>query len=273
MKFDAAYSGKVYSMQNGEVYTLRSDGKFAYASAEYDRMVRVALTGYTATSSKGNIGYQTTSGGFIFLKDGWKYVGDVPVMKYSQAAAQALVDKIIRNNIQIVQNNLVCARYASKFSATQQGMIKDLQNRAEQRKNALQTAGLCDGVQTSYPKGYADLVGYLDALMSGEAIGMATWVIVVIAATVVAATATAAYYAYQSFANESDTDIKYSKELMAVLAQKLTPEEYNQLMKETKGIVTKAKIRQAIGSYGNVLKWAVFAFAGYAAYRLIKTRM
>ncbi|MBO5933023.1 MAG: hypothetical protein J6Q19_04785 [Bacteroidaceae bacterium] len=273
MKFDATYSGKVYSMQNGEVYTLRNDGKFAYASAVYDHMVRVALTGYTATSTSGNTGYQTTSGGFIFLKDGWKYVGNVPVMQYSQAAAQALVNKIIKNNIQIVQNNLVCARYASKFNANQQAMIRSLQNRAEQRKNALQTAGLCANVQTSFPKGYADLSGYLEALMQGEAIGIATWVIVVIAATVVAATATAAYFAYQSFANESEADIKYSKELMAVLAQKLTPEEYNQLLKETKGIVTKAKIKQALGSYGNVLKWAVFAFAGYAAYRVIKNNM
>ena len=182
------------------------------------------------------------------------------------------MNKIIKNNIQIVQNNLVCARYANKFSSEQQQLIRDLQNRAEARKGQLQAGGLCSGITTSYPKGYADLGAYLDALMAGEPIGIASWAIVVIAAVVIAATATAAYYTYRYFADESEQDIKYSKELMAVLQQKLTPEEYQQLLDETKGIVTKAKIRQAVNSYGNVLKYAAFAVAGFAVYKFIKSR-
>ena len=50
---------------------------------------------------------------------------------------------------------------------------------------------------------------------------------------------------------------------------KFTPEEYQQLLDETQGIVTKAKIRQAIGSYGNVLKIGAFIIAGYFIGRTI----
>lgn len=259
MKFDATYAGRVYSLEQGAVYTLGSDGQFRYASAVYPHMVRVALTGYTEVSKKGNLHYQTTNGGWIFLPDGWEHTGQVPINQYSQSQAQALVNKIIKNNIQIVQNNLVCARYANRFTKEQQELIVDLQNRCEARKSALQAGGLCSGVQTSYPKGYADLGGYLDALMTGEAIGIAAWAIVVIVATVVAATATAAYFAYKSIADESAKDVKYSKELLSILAQKLTPEEYDQLMRETQGIVTKARIKQSISSYGNVVKYGAIA--------------
>ena len=273
MTFNSTYAGKVYSLQNGEVYTLRADGRFAYASAVYDRTVRVALTGYSEVGASGKTGYQTTNGGYIFLEDGWQEVGIVPVYRYSESAAQALVNKIIKNNIQIVQNNLVCARYANKFTDEQQSMIRELQNRAEMRKSALQAGGICNGIQLSYPKGYADLEGYLDALMKGEAIGIATWVVVVIAATVIAGLGTAAYFAYKSFADESEKDVKFSKELMAVLAEKLTPEEYQQLLDETKGIVTKARIKQAASSYGNVLWIVGIAAVTLLAFRAIKNRL
>ena len=272
MSFDATYSGRVYSLVDGAVYTIRPDGRFAYAGAMTGSNTRVALTGYTAVSPKGNLHYQTTGGGWIYLPDGWQQVGTVPVNQFSQTQAQALVNKIIKNNITIVQNNLVCARFANKFSSEQQQLIRDLQNRAEERKAQLQAGGLCTGVSTSYPKGYADLGAYLDALMAGEQIGIATWAIVVIAAVVVAATATAAYYTYRYFADESERDIQYSKQLMAVLQEKLTPEEYQQLLNETKNIVTKARIKRAAGSYWNVLKYAALAFAGYSVYQIIKSK-
>lgn len=273
MTFNPTYQGKVYSMANGYLYTLRADGKLAYAGAEYDRNVTVALTGYAAVSAAGNTGYQTTGGYYIILSEGWQEIGTVSIYQYSVSQAQALVDKIIKNNIQIVQNNLVCARYASKFTPEQQSLIRDLQNRVKMRNDALQSGGLCGNVQTSYPKGYTDLQGYLDALMQGNAIGIATWAVVVIVATVIAATATAAYFAYKAFADESEKDVKFSKELMAVLAEKLTPDEYQQLLDETKGIVTKARIKQAASSYGNVLWIVGIATAALLVARVIKNRM
>lgn len=221
---------------------------------------------------------QTTNGLYAAYdpeKDDWKMSGyaDGALKEYTTSQAQHYVDGIIRNNWEIVKNNLICARYANKFTKQQRANIVELQKRVNNRQNVLKEAGICDDFKTSSPEGYAELGSYLDTLMKNGGVGIATWAIVLISATIIAGLGTAAYYAYKQYYDQSEADIKYSKELMAVLAQKLTPEEYNQLLKETKGIVTKAKIKQALGSYGNVLKWAVFAFAGYAAYRVIKNNM
>ena len=70
MNFDVTYAGKVYRMPNGVVYTLRPDGNMAAAYADADRETQVTLTGYTAVSARGNLHYQTTTGGYIFRTDG-----------------------------------------------------------------------------------------------------------------------------------------------------------------------------------------------------------
>lgn len=270
MTLDATYRGRVYELAQGEVYTLRPDGRFAYASAVYDFVSRVCLTGYTETSISGNKGYQTTSGGYIFLSDGWREVGTQAVMQYSQAQAQALVQKIIQNNITILCNNLLCARYAKRFGVEQQQQIRDLQNRLQARDNALQAGGLTENVETSYPQEYVELSPYLDALMAGETIGVATWVVVVIVATVVGATATAAYFAYKSLADESEADVKFSKELTSALVSKLTPEEYERLKQETKGLLTKSKIKQMIRTSSDWLLYGSLAVGGWALYKMLK---
>ena len=272
MTFDATYSGRVYQLAQGEVYTLRSDGRFTYAGAVYDYVTRVCLTGYKATSTSGNVGYQTTDGGYIFLSDGWQQVGTQSVKKYSQSQAQALVDKIIDNNIQIVQNNLVCARYANKFSAEQKQQIRELQRRCEARKDALQQQGLCTDVRMSYPSGYAELGGYLDRLMNGEAVGVVSWATVVVVAIVIASMATACYFAFKLFAEESEQDLKFSKELTRTLTTKLTEEEYRQLLNETKGIVTKSRLKQALSTFSGTVSVLAWMAAIYAGYKLITNR-
>ena len=272
MNFDVTYCGAVMRGINVPVYTQRADGKFASAWIN-DTQTQVVLTGYTAVSPKGNKHYQTTSGGWIYLPDGWEQVGTRAISQYSQAQAQAQANRIIKNNQSILCNNLLCARYADRFSYEQQQTIRDLQHRLDARNEALQAGGLTSNIQTSYPAGFVEFEPYLTKLMAGGSIGLATWVVVVIACTVVAATATAAYFAYKAIADESEKDVKYSQELTRVLTSKLTEEEYQQLLNETKGIVTKARIKQAIGSYGNVIKIAAIAFAGYTLYKLIKSRM
>lgn len=234
-------------MTNGRAYVLRPDGRFASAWVE-DQYIRVILTGYTASSSSGNVGYQTTSGRFIILSEGWEYIGKSSIMQYSQRQAQALVNRIIKANKHIICNNLLCARYANKLTAQQQSKVRDLQTRLAERNNALQAGGVCTNVQVSYPDGYSEFEPYMDALMSGETIGMTTWAIVVIAAVVVASLSTAAYYMYQYYAQQAEQDVKFSDELTAILAERLTLEEYQQLMDETRGIVTKARIKQSLST-------------------------
>ena len=256
-------------MSHGTVYSLTKG-------------VWYVLTGYYYVISGSDVMYMQTDGGMFITahigSDGkiWTWILTANFEKqptYSQTEAQYLVNKIIKNDIQIVQNNLVCARYANKFTAAQQQQIRDLQNRVTNRQELLKQSGLCENTKTSYPKGYADLGGYLDKLMKGESVGIATWAIVLIAATVIAATATAAYFMYKEYAAESETDIKYSKELMAVLANKLTPEEYQQLLNETKGIVTKAKIKASIGGFAGSFKWLAAIVGGYVIYKVVKNNL
>ena len=112
MKFEPTYQGRVYSMTSGVLYQY--DGQL-YGSAVDGQSVRVALTGYSVTSQKGTVAYQTTSGYYIVLSEGWTQVGVAPIAKYSESQAQALVNKIIRNNKTIICNNLLCQRSARQM--------------------------------------------------------------------------------------------------------------------------------------------------------------
>lgn len=278
MKFDVTYCGAVYRSGSTDcvLYSF-SNGAFKGANAvAYDNnlIVRdVTLTGYYVKSDRGNIGYQTISGKYIIPSDGWAQVGTVALNKYSQAQAQRLVQKIIDNGKIIIRNNLLCAKYASKFTEDERAEIRGLQSRLQKRNAALADEGLTKDVRTGYPEEYAELSPYLDALMKGESVGVATWVVVVIAATVLAATATAAYFAYKYYAEESERDVKFSKELTATLVSKLTPEEYEQLKQETKGLLTKSKIKQLVSTTFNVSKLWIWGLAGVAFYQIfVKTK-
>ena len=55
MTFDATYQGKVMQLVDGAVYRQRADGSFGAAYALTGQMTAVALTGYTAVSTKGNL--------------------------------------------------------------------------------------------------------------------------------------------------------------------------------------------------------------------------
>lgn len=271
MNYDYTQAGKVYQMIDGNVYAFL-DGVFKSAHAATGSMSRVVLTGYTATSSRGSVGYQTRNGGYIILSEGWEYINTVPISQYTQTQAQAVVDKIIKCNKHIVANNLLCARYATKLTEDQQAMVRELQLRIKERDDALISGGMCTNMQTSYPEGYAEFEPYLASLMNGEAIGIATWAVVVIVAVVVASLSTAAYYAYKWYADQAEKDVQFSDELTRILASKLTDEEYQMLLEETRGIVTKARIKQSIstGSKTALFVGIVAVIGGLVAMKQLK---
>ena len=77
-------------------------------------------------------------------------------------------------------------------------------------------------------------------------------------------------FLYKKLAEESEQDVKYSKELTATLVSKLTEEEYQQLMDETAGLLTKSKIKQLVRGD---MKWLLFATVGaFAWYYISKWR-
>lgn len=266
--FDSTLSGWKYTATgSGEVWDLIGDGVFAYVGASVDNgkdlngASYVVLTGRNTVSLRGAHMYETTTGGWINLTDGWKKTELVQVVNVT--AAQALVNRIIAADRKIIANNLLCARFSNKFSDEQKKQLYDLQNRLQERQNALLNDGLVTNIKQAYPEGYAELEPYLQSFMASGGVGIATWVVVVVAAVVIASLSTAAYFAYKAFAAQAEQDVKFSEELTKILTTKLTEEEYQQLLSETKGIVTKARISQSISGYGKIIGILAAAIGGY----------
>lgn len=278
MKFNSKYAGQYYTLQGGEVYVLRGDGRFAYAGANTASNIMVQLTGYYKQGAS-SLMYQTTQDGWIKLSDGWQNTGYSPIRQYTAKDAEYYVNQMIRNNAHILENNLICAKFASKLNDDEQYELYRLQSALENRNKRIMDDGLCSQIKVSSPPGYSKLDGYLSQFMQAYANGaeingvgvvISTTAVIVVSCIVVASLATAAYFAYKAFAAESERDVKFSDELTEKLLSKLTPEEYEQLRRETQGIVTKVRLNARFSGAFSILKIALFAGAGLAIYKLIK---
>lgn len=279
LQYNSQYRGaRAYAISSGAQYTDHIENYGTVYSAEKGSYVD--LTGYYVEYSASDVRMQTTSGLWIVLSGNQAW-GDIKynvtsIPNYSQNQAQVYVDKIIRNNQIIISNNILCARFASKLNATQKGELYDLQKRLQVRNASLIEDGFCEGLTKNYPKGYVYLQNYLDEFMkyggAGVGIVVSTTVAIIATAVVIGSLATAAYFAYKYMAEESEQDVKFSKELTKSLVEKLTPEEYEQLRQETAGLITKSKIKASLGTYANILKWAVAGAAGYFLFKTLKNK-
>lgn len=277
MNYNSKYSGQFYQMEDGITYTKNVYGKYAGSTALSHSISQVQLTGYYVITDSNNTLYQNTAGSYIDLNDGWQYVAYAPLRQYTAKDAQYYVNKIIKANQQIIKNNLFCARFYNKLTPDEMWTLYQLQLNLESRNNKLIEDGYCTGLKVSSPPGYAMLSTELSTFMNlynAGAIGIAisTTTMVVIAAIVVASMATAAYFAYKYLASEAEKDIKYSEELTKTLMSKLTEEEYQQLLEETNGIVTRQKLLAQFGGFGSAFKWGLIAAAGVVIYKTIKNK-
>ena len=279
MKFNSKYAGQYYTLQGGEVYVLRGDGRFAYAGANTASNIIVQLTGYYKQGTS-SVMYQTTQDGWIKLSDGWQNTGYAPIRQYTAKDAEYYVNQVIRNNAHILENNLFCARFASKLNDDEQYELYRLQSALQSRNERIVNDGLCTDIKVSSPPGYSKLDGYLNQFMQAYANGaeingvgvISTTAIIVVSCIVVGSLATAAYFAYKAFAAESEKDVKYSDELTKTLLNKLTPEEYEQLMRETNGIVTKTRLSSRFSGAFGLLKWGAVIAGGLLVYKYIKDK-
>lgn len=279
MKFNSKYAGQYYTLQGGEVYVLRGDGRFAYAGANTASNIIVQLTGYYKQGTS-SIMYQTTQDGWINLSDGWQNTGYAPIRQYTAKDAEYYVNQVIRNNAHILENNLFCARFASKLNDDEQYELYRLQSALQSRNERIVNDGLCTNLKVSSPPGYSKLDGYLNQFMQAYANGaeingvgvISTTAIIVVSCIVIASLATAAYFAYKAFAAESEKDVKYSDELTKTLLNKLTPEEYEQLKRETNGIVTKTRLSSRFSGAFGLLKWGAVIAGGLLVYKYIKDK-
>lgn len=279
MNFNSKYAGQYYTLQGGEVYVLRGDGRFAYAGANTASNIIVQLTGYYKQGTS-SIMYQTTQDGWIKLSDGWQNTGYAPIRQYTAKDAEYYVNQVIRNNAHILENNLFCARFANKLNDDEQYELYRLQSALQSRNERIVNDGFCTDIKVSSPPGYSKLDGYLNQFMQAYAnsaeingVGViSTTAIIVVSCIVVGSLATAAYFAYKAFAAESEKDVKYSDELTKTLLNKLTPEEYEQLMRETNGIVTKTRLSSRFSGAFGLLKWGAVIAGGLLVYKYIKDK-
>lgn len=266
--FDNKDAGKVL-IGNGIHYTYR-DGRFYGTGAFMDGYSEsVVLSGYWMKASDGTYMLQITDGKYIDAYSGdWRESGQMK--QYSKSDAQKYVNMMIENNKKIISCNLVCARFAYKLSDSEKQQLYALQSRLEERNYRLINDGLVSGLTTSTPSGYSSLESYLTRFMQSGGVGIviSTTAAIVITAIVVASLSTAAYFAYKYLFEQSAEDVKFSKQLTETLMAKLTPEEYQALMNETQGIVTKTKIKQMLSTSSSLVTWLLAGLGGYLVYNM-----
>lgn len=248
---DMPYFGQVSAEIDGETYDSAS----------------VRLTGWSITKN-GSTYYQDVNG-YWALWSADAQLSSSAAPGYSSSATYKLINGLINNNKHILENNLLCAKYADKLSISERQRLFDLQTRLQNRDTMLRNKNIMESVTTSYPKGYASWSGYLDAFMSNGRVGaIGTIAVIVVSVIVIASLISAAYWAYKYYYDESVTDVKYSDALTKTLASKLTAQEYEQLKQETAGMITKAKLSARLSSIGSYAKYVLYGFAGFLVYKV-----
>lgn len=258
--FLSEYAGGRVRGVNGAIVVYIQPNGMQTGGMQYSGSVLFTLTGWAWMD--GNTLYLQTleqSNTYIQLtqdNDTWEYLG-ASSKSVTVSQAQDVINGIIRNNQYILNNNLLCARFVKKLTKQQRQTLYNLQYRLQVRNEALKNDELLRNQQEGYPEGYSEFESELESFMRNPNIGVVTLsatAIICISAVVVGALSTAAYFAYQAYFKESEQDVKYSRELTETLQRKLTEEEYQRLLEETAGLLTRQKISQQIASLGGNLR-------------------
>lgn len=273
-RFNDSYAGKNAYMpgDSGSLGEMNGSPVFRTVSisvddTEYADIAYPRLTGWYITKN-GNNWYQGVNGYWYKWVDGSQLMPD-SAPQYSSNSVYSLINKLISNNKHILENNLLCAKYADKLSVEEQQRLYDLQTRLENRNNQLQNPELISSTTKSYPKGWSMWDAQLDAFMANGRVGSVT-ITIVVAVVVIASLISAAYWAYKYYYEESVNDVKYSDELTKILTEKLTAEEYEQLKAETAGMLTKASLLSRLSGISSVGKYALLGLGAMFIYRMLK---
>ncbi len=166
--------------------------------------------------------------------------------------AEELLAQLLRDQQRIYENNLVCARFAQRLTRQEAQQVLELQHRLEVRNADIEkNSEAFSHIETASPTGYEQLRPYLDALEAK--VGIALSSAIVIAVVIGASLSTAVYFAYQYYAAEAAKDVKFSDELTRTLMERLTPEDYEQLMEETRGLVSQQVLSQKLKAGGKTI--------------------
>lgn len=270
--------GKVYQgSDNSFTYTLLDSGNFGgvAASTSFSTVRNTCtLTGYYVERTAGKM-CLSDKGYWIFLPE-WTPTGEVGVVSnHTDVDAKKLINEIISNNIRILQNNLICARFSHYLTNQEKKNLCSLQYNLSNRNLKLKNSNFFTNITTNYPKGLSDYAPYLEKIeedyYAGKlGVAVSTIVMIVTAVAAIAGIGTIIYYNYIAIYNESGLDVEYSEKLLAKLKEKLTEEEFQQLEKETKGMITKAYFKGTGSGVTGLVKWSLIAVGGFFIYKTVK---
>lgn len=227
------------------------------------------LSGYYCNGQSG-IWLQVTTGEWVLNSE----CEITQKQQYSITAeyVQKMLNTIMANNKRIYENNLVCSRFASRLDESDRYKLAMLQERLTLRDTAIRLNANITDKKESYPKGYIECYNYLQQITGGVGVVVSTTAMIIIGAVVVASMAVAVFFAFRAWAIESEDDVKYSDDLTQTLLSKLTDEEYQQLKKETAGLITKAKLKGRFAGASGFAKWILIGVGCGFLYKSYKNR-
>ena len=215
--------------------------------------------------------------GYFINIDHWEHLGYSA--QVSPTKAQNIVNKLLKNNQIIFENNLLAARFANRMNLSEKNTLYGLQKRLEQRDSQLREADVFSSLGEARIMGYANYQNYLDnftsSYNSGVGLVISTTTAIITVAVVVASLSTAAYFAFKALYEESVKDVELSKKMLQTLAKyNISDEDLRIIEQETQGIVNRAvfmeKINTTFGNIKNILLYGALGYVGYQLYKKYK---
>ncbi|MDR1544469.1 MAG: hypothetical protein LBS50_08710 [Prevotellaceae bacterium] len=221
----------------------------------------VNCTGAYIPLNDGSTIYQTEGGFWANIRQNnndWKFVSRT-VSAISITTAQDYINATLANNASIFENNLFCARFASKLNNSEKQVLFGLQTRLMQRNEMIKNSAEIESKVESYPNGYIKWESQLNAFMQDPYINSVT-TLIIISCVILFVTITSIVL-YKKIYSESKNDVKFSKNLTRTLESRLTKEEREQLYNETAGLITAARIKEKTKSIAGGLSFGLIAIA------------
>lgn len=210
--------------------------------------------------------------GYYISIDDWDIVA-TPTPK-TQAQAQSMINKLLKNNQYIFENNLLLARYADRLNLSEKNTLYGLQKRLEERDNMLREADVFSEMQEARIIGYSNYQNYLNQFMSSHNTGVglvvSTTTAIIIGVVVIASLSAAAYFAFKAAYEESQQDVELSRRMLQIFEKyQMTEEDIATIQQETQGIVTKRVLMEKINNwFGNAKMLIVGGLAVFVGYKI-----
>jgi len=258
---------------------LLADGRYTMTGKNVAKGERIWLTGFYIPYNGGEDdmyqAFDVNNKKYFILTDhirsgNWLFA-KVSSPSYGYNDAVKMINNLIENHKTILENNLLCAGIISKMESKgvtvpveYKKNLFALQKRLMLRDSQIKESIFLDSKETASPIGFSKYSPQLTGFMNDPGIGLAPVAIYIIVSVVITLlSAGILYLIFSKSYNESKTDIVYSADLTAALLKKLTPEEYQLLLKENAENADKIASAASGNSLKNTVIYLGIGFLGF----------